>query len=120
MLIINTPFGAQVGSDFFKQGSDSAGVQRQWCGELGKVDNCQAGVFLGYASRKGWIGACICLRRWFGEDYQEKRQKCGIPEEVVFKSKTELAVEKVAEQAQLGVLPYQWLCFNEFFNVCRF
>ena len=42
------------GSDFAKQGDDSAGVQRQWCGELGKVENCQAGVFLGYASSKGY------------------------------------------------------------------
>ncbi|HLH74069.1 MAG TPA: transposase, partial [Chloroflexota bacterium] len=42
------------GSDFPKQGSHSAGVARQWCGHTGKKDNCPAGVFLGYASRKGY------------------------------------------------------------------
>jgi SRSO17 transposase len=42
------------GSDFPKQGDHSVGVARQWCGRLGKVDNCQAGVFTAYASHKGY------------------------------------------------------------------
>ena len=42
------------GSDFAKQGQHSVGVARQWCGATGKKDNCQAGVFLGYASRRGY------------------------------------------------------------------
>jgi SRSO17 transposase len=107
------------GSDFAKQGMDSAGVQRQWCGELGKVENCQAGVFLGYASSKGYtlLDRRLYLpEKWFGPDHQEKRQKCGIAAEVAFKSKAELALEMVAEQAQLGVLPYRWLCFDAFFG----
>src|SRR5688572_7736387 len=41
------------GSAFPKSGSDSCGVERQWCGRLGKIDNCQVGVFLGYASGRG-------------------------------------------------------------------
>lgn len=107
------------GSDFAKKGVDSAGVQRQWCGEVGKVENCQAGVFLGYAGRRGYT---LLDRRlylpesWFSADYQEKREKCKIPEEVVFKSKAELALEMVVEQARLGSLPYGWLCFDEFFG----
>jgi len=42
------------GSDFLKQGQASVGVKRQYCGEVGKRAHCQAGVFLGYASRKGY------------------------------------------------------------------
>lgn len=107
------------GSDFAKQGDDSAGVQRQWCGELGKVENCQAGVFLGYASAKGYtlLDRRLYLpEKWFEPDYQEKRKNCGIAEEVTFASKTELALEMVAFQAGLNVLPYRWLCFDEFFG----
>ncbi len=53
---IGDPTGVLIvdGSDFPKQGNDSVGVARQYCGQLGKVANCQAGVFLGYASRKGY------------------------------------------------------------------
>src|SRR3972149_6327656 len=40
-------------SGFKKQGKSSVGVARQWCARLGKIDNCQVGVYLGYASRKG-------------------------------------------------------------------
>ena len=38
-------------SAFPKQGTESVGVQRQWCGRLGKIDNCQVGIYLGYVSR---------------------------------------------------------------------
>lgn len=107
------------GSDFAKQGDDSAGVQRQWCGELGKVENCQAGVFLGYVSAKGYtlLDRRLYLpEKWFEAVYQDKRDKCKIPEAVVFQSKSELALEMVNEQARMGVLPYRWLCFDEFFG----
>jgi SRSO17 transposase len=72
------------GSDFPKHGQHSAGVAPQWCGNTGKKDNCQAGVFLGYASRKG---ATLLDRRlylpesWFGEDHQTLWQDCQIPDE---------------------------------------
>jgi SRSO17 transposase len=101
------------GSDFAKKGEDSAGVARQYCGELGKVENCQAGVFLGYVSSKGYtlLDRSLYLPEdWFSTEYEERRRKCGIPEELIFKSKAELALEMVSEQARLGVLPYRWLC----------
>lgn len=107
------------GSDFAKKGGDSAGVARQYCGELGKVESCQAGVFLGYVSSKGYtlLDRRLYLPQdWLTAVYQEKREKCGIAKELIFKSKAELALEMVAEQARLGVLSYCWLCFDEFFG----
>jgi hypothetical protein len=73
------------GSDFPKHGQHSAGVAPQWCGNTGKKDNCQAGVFLGYASRKG---ATFLDRRlylpesWFDEEHQTLWQDCQIPDEI--------------------------------------
>jgi SRSO17 transposase len=51
---------------FLKKGTQSAGVQRQYCGTAGRIENCQIGVFLTYATRHGgpsWTGSCTCPRR---------------------------------------------------------
>ncbi len=77
------------GSDVPKQGTHSAGVARQWCGATGKKDNCQAGVFLGYASR---TGATLLDRRlylpaaWFTAEYQERWRACAIPADTPFRT----------------------------------
>jgi len=83
-------------SDFVKKGNDSAGVMRQYCGRLGKTENCQAGVFFSYASEKGIgiVDSKLYLpKRWFDDDYAQKRIDCQIPEEVAFKTKNEIAKE---------------------------
>jgi len=83
-------------SDFVKKGNDSAGVARQYCGRLGKTDNCQAGVFFSYASQKGigLVDSQLYLpKEWFGDDYAEKRMDCQIPDDTVFKTKNEMAKE---------------------------
>ncbi len=107
------------GSDIPKQGEHSVGVCRQWCGATGKVDTCQAGVFLGYASRQGYT---LLDRRlflpecWFGQDYRERRAACAIPKETVFATKTALAAEMVeAEQAEQR-LRARWLAGDEGFG----
>ena len=85
-------------SDFVKKGKNSAGVARQYCGRLGKRESCQAGVFISYASEKGMglVDSRLYLpKKWFGEDYQQKRQACKIPEEMTFKTKNELVKEMV-------------------------
>ena len=66
------------GSDFLKQGKESVGVKRQYCGEVGKRANCQAGVFLGYASHLGYT---LVDRRlylpieWVEEETFDERRK---------------------------------------------
>ena len=108
------------GSDFAKQGQESVGVQRQYCGELGKRANCQAGVFLGYASRKGYT--LLDRRLYLPEDwveaaeFAERRQKCGVPEDITFKTKQELSWEMIQSQVEAEALRYQWLTCDEAFG----
>lgn len=108
------------GSDFAKQGPESVGVKRQWCGELGKRANCQAGVFLGYAGQKGYT---LLHRRLYlpeewvqDEAYAERRQKCGVPEGVTFQVKPTLGIEMLKEVRQAGTLPGRWLTCDEAFG----
>lgn len=104
------------GSDFPKQGSHSAGVARQWCGHSGKKDNCQAGVFLGYASRKGYtlldrrlyLPAC-----WFTPEYVERWQAARIPDDTPFRTKHELAAELVEHAMAGDDLRARWVVCDE-------
>jgi SRSO17 transposase len=104
------------GSDFPKHGDHSAGVAPQWCGHTGKKDNCQAGVFVGYASRKG---ATFLDRRlylpesWFDEDHQTRWQDCQIPDETCFQTKHELAAQLVERIIASGRLQARWVACDE-------
>jgi SRSO17 transposase len=104
------------GSDFPKHGQHAAGVAPQWCGNTGKKENCQAGVVLGYASRKG---ATLLDRRlylpesWFDEDHQRRWQDCQIPEETPFQTKQELAAQLVEDIMASGRLQAQWVACDE-------
>jgi len=85
-------------SDIAKKGKESAGVARQYCGRLGKKENCQAGVFLSYATEKGIgiVDSRLYLpEAWFSDDYEGKRKGCQIPAETKFKTKNEMAKEMV-------------------------
>jgi SRSO17 transposase len=108
------------GSDFPKQGEDSVGVKRQHCGELGKVANCQAGVFLGYVSSKGYtlLDRRLYLpEEWVKEDrHAERREKCGVPTDVAFKTKPELGWEMIQALRHEGTLPGQWVVCDEAFG----
>lgn len=104
------------GSDFPKQGTHSAGVARQWCGHTGKKDNCQAGVFLGYASRQGYtlldrrlyLPAC-----WFTPEYAERWEACRIPDETPFQTKHALAAELAEKVLAAGSLRARWVVCDE-------
>ncbi len=107
------------GSDFPKQGSDSAGVKRQYCGQLGKIANCQAGVFVGYTGENGY---CLLDRRlylpedWLSEQMQQKRKSCGIAEGMEFKTKPELALEMLVAIDGEKTLSAQWVTADEAFG----
>jgi SRSO17 transposase len=109
------------GSDFPKHGDHSAGVAPQWCGHTGKKDNCQAGVFVGYASRKGatFLDRRLYLpQAWFDEDHQTRWQDCQIPDEIVFQTKHELAAQLVENIMASGCIRAQWIACDEGYGDC--
>jgi SRSO17 transposase len=81
---------------FPKKGQHSVGVARQYCGQLGKQDNCQVAVSLSLANRHASLPAAYRLylpEDWAGDD--QRRRKTGVPEEVSFKTKPEIALEQI-------------------------
>ena len=96
-------------SGFVKKGDQSAGVQRQWCGRLGKVDNCQVAVFLGYVTPFGnaFLDCELYLPKKWCED-AERRKKAQIPDEITFHTKPEIAL-KMLEQAWSEDISMKWI-----------
>ena len=95
-------------SGFPKKGTESCGVDRQWCGRLGKVDNCQVGVFLAYAARAGY--APLDRQLYLPEDWANdaaRRQKCHVPPEVKFREKWRIALDLL--DRSLPGLPHGWI-----------
>jgi len=108
------------GSDFPKQGTASVGVKRQYCGELGKRANCQAGVFLGYASPHGYtlLDRRLYLPQEWVEDaaYAARRAACGVPEDVAFTPKPTLGWEMIQAVQQARTLRCRWVACDEAFG----
>ena len=107
------------GGDFPKQGRKSAGVARQYCGRLGKVANCQAGMFLAYVSPLG--RALVDKGLYLPESWTSDRGRCaaaGVPEERrSYRSKTELALELLERALELGHLRAQWVAGDDAFGM---
>jgi SRSO17 transposase len=99
-------------SAFVKQGRKSVGVQRQWCGRLGKVENCQVGVYLGYVSRQGQalVDFRLYLPKQWAKD-KERRKEAGVPGEIRFATRHELALQMLDEQGSL--LPHRWVAGDD-------
>lgn len=90
------------GCDFPKKGKHSVGVQRQYCGCLGKTDNCQASVMVGYAGPKGYglLDYKLYMPQvWLDTDHANLRKECNVPEGFVFKTKNELLSESIRKVA---------------------
>lgn len=99
------------GTDFPKKGNNSVGVSRQYCGRLGKVDNCQASVMTGYVSPKGYglIDYELYMpERWFDSDHEDRREKCKVPSSIEFKTKNELALEQITRAYESGLFPAKY------------
>lgn len=96
-------------SGFPKKGTKSVGVKRQYAGCLGRVDNCQVGVFLNYCSTKGHT--LIDRRLFLPENWaadNARRTEAGVPPEVVFRTKPELGLEMIRYAIGRGT-PCQWV-----------
>lgn len=103
-------------SAFKKSGKNSVGVKRQYCGRLGKVDNCQVGVFLAYA--KETHRTLIDERLYLPEDWSNdpiRREKCGVPEDIIFKTKAELGLEMILDAVDRKV-PFNWVGMDCFYG----
>jgi SRSO17 transposase len=98
---------------FVKKGTRSAGVQRQYSGTAGRVENCQLGVFCAYATAKG--RALIDRELYLPKSWTDDRDRCreaGVPDDVQFAAKTELARAMVGRALDAGV-PAAWVTADE-------
>ena len=107
------------GSDFPKQGRKSAGVARQYCGRLGKVANCQAGMFLACVSPLG--RALVDKRLYLPESWTSDSARCesaGVPlEKRQYRPKTQLALEMLARALGRGHLKAGWVAGDDAFDM---
>ena len=99
-------------SGFAKKGVKSVGVARQWCGRLGKVDNCQVGVYMAYVARKEH--AIVNTRLYLPEEWAKdrgRREEAGVPETIQFQTRHGLALEMLEECR--GRLPHAWIAGDD-------
>ena len=123
--MIGETLGAEDGvalideSSTVKQGAASVGVAAQYCGSVGKIANGQVGVYLGYVSRKGYSlveGRLFMPTQWFEEEYVERRQACGVPEELEFKTKPEIGLDMLKNAESRGNLPFSWVAADALYG----
>ena len=100
-------------TSFPKKGKESVGVQRQWCGRLGKTENCQVAIFLAYASSIEF--ALVDRRLYLPQEWIDDKARCnkaGIPQEhQVMKTRHEQALEMIAGRGKK--LPHKWIAGDD-------
>ena len=104
---------------FLKKGDKSVGVQRQYSGTAGRVENCQIGVFLAYAGAKGRVllDRELYLPQVWAEDWQRRRE-AGVPESAGFHTKPQLAQLMLKRGVESGV-PFGWATGDEVYGSDR-
>ena len=100
-------------SGFPKSGRQSVGVARQWCGRLGKVDNCQVAIYLGYVSRKGH--PLVDQRLFLPKDWTKDKarlDKAGVPKASrAYRTRHQLALEMLVKNS--AGLPHGWIAGDD-------
>ena len=89
---------------FPKQGRHSVGVARQYCGQLGKQDNCQVAVSLSIAN--SYASLPVTYRLYLPQEWTQDRErwrKAGIPKDIVFKTKTQIALDQIRQACEAGL-----------------
>jgi len=107
------------GSGFPKQGQESAGVARQYCGAVGKITNSQEGVFLVYVSPHGnaFLDARLYLHEsWFTDEARKRWPKCGIPTESSFQTEPNLALAMLRQLIARHRVPFRWVVADAHFG----
>ncbi|MEI7688403.1 MAG: IS701 family transposase [Planctomycetota bacterium] len=104
-------------SGFVKQGTHSVGVQRQYCGHVGKKENCQMGVFLVGVTPAGsaLLDDQLYLPRVWADD-AERRKEAGVPEEIEFRTKPQIASELLKRTRDHGLVKFDWVTADEFYG----
>ena len=99
-------------SGFAKKGTESVGVQRQWIGRFGKIDNGQVGVYMGYVSRREQ--ALVDMRLFLPKEWasdKKRRKKSGVPKQVRFQTRHQLALSMLSERG--SQLPHTWVAGDD-------
>ena len=101
-----------------KSGDSSAGTGRQHNGRMGKIDECQVGVYLAYAKEQHWTlwdGCLFIPEKWFSASAAQRRNKVGIPAERFFQTKVELGWQMI-EQAKANGLNFEAVAFDSLYG----
>jgi len=102
-------------SAFPQKGSHSCGVARTWCGRLGKMENCQVGLYLAYATSGGQ--APVDRRLYLPKDWAidpVRRRECHVPAEVVFQERWRMALDML--DAHRASIPHRWVVADDEFG----
>src|ERR1700736_3264369 len=102
-------------SAFPKKGTHSCGVKHQWCGRLGKEENCQVGVFLVYAAPGGCapLDRRLYLPKEWADD-KKRRKRCHVPKQVKFQEKWRIALDQLDRCG--SALPHRWVAADDEFG----
>lgn len=123
--LVNNDMGEENGvliideSGFKKKGDESAGVHKQYCGNIGKVENCQVGVFAAYTSSQGYAlldKKLFIPEIWFTDEYEERRGKCKFPVDLEFRTKPQLAARMAEDIIEQNLIPVKYIVADSIYG----